>query len=184
MFYYKPIETFIMEFRNLFSDCVGIGNREYVFNIVVNTEENLDLIISENQPAGVRIYQNSICVPIEDVKTIRDALNKSLKRIDKITRMRSHSSSEIFENLGTNVRNIYKVEIGVIYGQSPKSYTLDDKRKTHARAYLPWSVDDDEKLEKLFCDGINTKELAEIFQRNPGAIISRIKKLELWEKYE
>lgn len=172
-----------MEFRNLFSDCVGIGNREYVFDIVVNIEENLDLIISENQPAGVRIYQNSIRIPIEDVKAIRDALTKSLEQIDKITRVRSHSSSEILENLGTNVSNIDKEEIDVIYGQSPKSYTLDDKRKISARAYLPWSVEDDERLEALFCEGRSIKELAQEFERNEGAISSRIKKLELKEKY-
>lgn len=180
MFYYKPIETFIMESKNIFSDCVCIGNREYIFDIVVNTEENLDLIISENQPAGVRIYQNSIRVPIEDVKAIRDALNKSIKRIDKITRMRSHSSSEILENLGNNID---KEEIDMIYGQSPKSYTLDDKRKVNAQAYLPWSVEDDERLEVLFCEGRSIRDLAEAFERNEGAISSRIKKLELKEKY-
>lgn len=169
-----------MESKNIFSDCVCIGNREYIFDIVVNTEENLDLIISENQPAGVRIYQNSIRVPIEDVKAIRDALNKSIKRIDKITRMRSHSSSEILENLGNNID---KEEIDMIYGQSPKSYTLDDKRKVNAQAYLPWSVEDDERLEVLFCEGRSIRDLAEAFERNEGAISSRIKKLELKEKY-
>lgn len=183
MFYYKQIETFIMEFRNLFSDCVGIGNREYVFDIVVNIGEKLELNISENQPAGVRIYQNSIRVPIEDAKAIRDALNKSIKRIDKITRMRSHSSSEILEILGANMRKIEKKEIETIYGQSPKSYTLRDKRKIHARAYLPWSVEDDERLEALFCEGVSINELAQAFERNEGAISSRIKKLELKEKY-
>lgn len=172
-----------MEFRNLFSDCLGVGNREYVFDIVVNTEENLDLIISENQPAGVRIYQNSIRIPIEDIKSIRDALNKSLKRIDKIARIRSHSSSEILENIGTNVTNIDKEEIDIIYDQSPKSYTLDDKRKIRARAYLPWSVEDDERLEALFSEGRSIEELAQAFERNEGAISSRIKKLELKEKY-
>ena len=35
----------------------------------------------------------------------------------------------------------------------------------------------------MWCEGATTKELAEFFQRKPGAIISRIKKLELEEKY-
>ncbi|MEN5196521.1 hypothetical protein [Sphingobacterium faecium] len=183
MFYYKPIETFIMESKNIFGDCVVIGNREYVFDVVVNTEENLDLVISENQPAGVRIYQNSIRIPIEDVKAVRDTLSKLIERIDKITRVRSHSSSEILENLGNNMKNIDKEEIDVIYGQSPKSYTLDDKRKVNAQAYLPWSVEDDERLEVLFCEGRSIRDLAEAFERNEGAISSRIKKLELKEKY-
>lgn len=42
---------------------------------------------------------------------------------------------------------------------------------------------DDNKLELLFCEGKNVKELSEIFARNNGSIQSRIKKLELKEKY-
>lgn len=164
-----------MESKNVFSDCVGIGNREYVFDVVVNTEENLDLVISENQPAGVRIYQNSIRIPIEDVKAVRDTLTKLIERIDKITRVRSHSSSEILENLGTKVRNIDKEEIGVNYGQNPKSYTLDDKRQISSRAYLPWSVEDDKRLEALFCEGRSIKELAQEFNvmKEPFLLESR-----------
>jgi hypothetical protein len=42
----------------------------------------------------------------------------------------------------------------------------------------------DEKLEMLFCEGETIKELSGIFGRNDGAIRSRIKKLELKEKYD
>lgn len=48
---------------------------------------------------------------------------------------------------------------------------------------MPWSTEDDNKLELLFCEGKKVKELAQIFERNTGAISSRIKKLELKEKY-
>ncbi|MEG2612970.1 MAG: hypothetical protein RR971_05720, partial [Alistipes sp.] len=50
-------------------------------------------------------------------------------------------------------------------------------------AYKPWTHEDDDRLEQLFCEGKNTKELSAIFQRNRGAITSRIKKLELEHKY-
>lgn len=53
-----------------------------------------------------------------------------------------------------------------------------------SNAYEKWTVEDDEKLEILFCEGKTVKELTEIFQRKPGAIRSRIKKLELKEKYK
>ena len=39
------------------------------------------------------------------------------------------------------------------------------------------------KLESLWCEGKSIAELSDIFQRNPGAIESRIGKLELTEKY-
>jgi hypothetical protein len=53
-----------------------------------------------------------------------------------------------------------------------------------SNAYEKWTVEDDEKLEILFCEGKTVKELTQIFQRKPGAIRSRIKKLELKEKYK
>ena len=68
--------------------------------------------------------------------------------------------------------------------EKEKSYSVDEIRKTHAQAYQPWTKEDDDKLELYFCEGKQVKELAEIFGRNEGAINSRIKKLELKEKYE
>lgn len=64
-----------------------------------------------------------------------------------------------------------------------KRYTLEEKRLEHKNAYLPWTNDDDEKLELLYCEGKRTTELSQLFKRNKGAIESRIKKLELKEKY-
>lgn len=46
-------------------------------------------------------------------------------------------------------------------------------------AYKPWAKTDDLKLTQLFCEGKKSKELSEIFQRNTGAITSRIKQLGL-----
>jgi len=68
--------------------------------------------------------------------------------------------------------------------ENEKAYTMAEIRKTFTRAYLPWTPEDDNKLEELFCKGKNVKELAQIFGRNEGAINSRIMKLELREKYE
>ena len=64
-----------------------------------------------------------------------------------------------------------------------KAYSVEKIRETHQRAYAPWTTEDDNKLELLFCEGKKVKELSEIFGRNVGAINSRIKKLELKDKY-
>ncbi len=64
-----------------------------------------------------------------------------------------------------------------------KSYSDNEKRKTHRNAYQPWTEEDDTRLELLFCEGNSVTELSELFGRNSGAIRSRIKKLELKEKY-
>lgn len=65
-----------------------------------------------------------------------------------------------------------------------KTYSFEEIRKKNEQAYMPWTQEDDNKLEMLFCEGKSTKELAELFQRNEGAISSRIKKLELKEKHD
>ena len=64
-----------------------------------------------------------------------------------------------------------------------KAYDVQKIRETHLQAYQPWTRETDEKLEMLFCEGKTIKELSNIFGRNVGAIRSRIKKLELKEKY-
>lgn len=64
-----------------------------------------------------------------------------------------------------------------------KAYSVNEIRKVNPQAYLPWTKEDDSRLELLFCEGNSVKELAKLFERNNGAISSRIKKLELKEKY-
>ena len=64
-----------------------------------------------------------------------------------------------------------------------KAYSLSDKRIDNTNAYLPWSDEDDKKLEVFYCEGKAITELMKMFGRNKGAIESRIKKLELAEKY-
>jgi len=57
-------------------------------------------------------------------------------------------------------------------------------RKKHRRAYEPWSDQEDDLLRQQFQSTNNIKHLAETFQRNPGAIRTRIKKLDLIDEVE
>lgn len=63
------------------------------------------------------------------------------------------------------------------------TYSVYACRQEFPNAYEPWSEEDDWTLTKMWCEGVAVKELADHFQRKPGAILSRIKKLELEEKY-
>lgn len=58
-----------------------------------------------------------------------------------------------------------------------KKYTIEEKRKEYGNAYLPWEKEADEYLIRLYDEGKSIKELTEIFERNNGAIRSRLKKL-------
>jgi hypothetical protein len=63
------------------------------------------------------------------------------------------------------------------------TYSVFACRQEYPNAYAPWTEDDDLELTQMWCEGATTKELAVHFQRKPSAITSRIKKLELVEKY-
>lgn len=63
------------------------------------------------------------------------------------------------------------------------TYSLYACKQEFPNAYNPWNEEDDSKLTNMFYQGATTKEIAEFFQRKPGAIISRIKKLGLEDKY-
>jgi superfamily I DNA/RNA helicase len=64
-----------------------------------------------------------------------------------------------------------------------KAYSVDAIREKHKDAYKPWTKEQDDELEIMYCEGISVKDLAKHFGRTRGAISSRIKKLELEEKY-
>jgi len=54
---------------------------------------------------------------------------------------------------------------------------LIEIRKKNPRAYEPWSDEEDRMLARLYHEGQSVALLAKIFQRQPGAIASRIRKL-------
>jgi hypothetical protein len=60
-----------------------------------------------------------------------------------------------------------------------KAYHLDEIRQAHPHAYERWTAADDDRLRQLSRDGKSVKEIADAFQRQPGAIRSRLGKLGL-----
>jgi predicted Holliday junction resolvase-like endonuclease len=60
-----------------------------------------------------------------------------------------------------------------------KEYSIKDIQKTHSRAYEPWAKDEDEHLRQRYKQGATINDLVSEFQRKPGGIRSRLKKLGL-----
>ena len=56
---------------------------------------------------------------------------------------------------------------------------MEEQKQLHAKAYAPWTTDEDARLKQLYLEGKRIGELMQIFERNEGAIRSRLKKLEL-----
>lgn len=63
----------------------------------------------------------------------------------------------------------------------PKTYDVEKIRQKYPRAYVKWSLEEDEKLKNEYASGQQIGELAKKFQRQSGAIRSRLQKLGLME---
>ena len=64
--------------------------------------------------------------------------------------------------------------------KSPTSKTIshmEQQKLLHAKAYAPWTEEDDDKLRRYYSEGLSVSEIASKMERNNGAIRSRIKKL-------
>lgn len=64
-----------------------------------------------------------------------------------------------------------------------RSLSFEVTRLKYPNYLKPWTEENDADLERMWCEGMSVKDLAEHFGRNPGAIDARIEKLELVEKY-
>lgn len=61
-------------------------------------------------------------------------------------------------------------------------YSVYACQQEYPNAYMPWIEADDLELRRLLCNGATMEELSVNFQRKPGAIVSRLKKLGLNDK--
>ena len=63
------------------------------------------------------------------------------------------------------------------------TYSVYACRQEYPNAYQPWTEAEDLELTRRWCEGATEKELSAHFQRKPGAIRSRIEKLDLERLY-
>ena len=125
--------------------------------------------LSENEPYDKfisRVKENPLAVAVKlndltdnmDIRRLPYISDKDVKRLKKYLRA-------------------YKQLTGT------PTYSVFACQQEYPNAYKPWTEEDDLELTQMWCEGATTKELAAHFQRKPSAITSRIKKLELVEKY-
>jgi uncharacterized protein (DUF433 family) len=57
--------------------------------------------------------------------------------------------------------------------------TMARLREKHARAFLPWTPREDERLAEMYQRGLRISDIAQRHQRQPGAIHARLVRLNL-----
>lgn len=125
--------------------------------------------LSEDEPYDkfiARIKHNPLAVAVKlndlsdnmDIRRLPYLSDKDVKRLKKYLKA-------------------YKQLMGV------PTYSVYACQQEYPNAYLPWSEEEDTTLTQMWCKGATIEELSTYFQRKPGGIASRIKKLELTDKY-
>lgn len=134
-------------------------------------------LFSTSFHAGSRTYFFDVKNTVEGYKYLKISESKRIgdNEFERHQIMIFEEDIEKFVSAFSEASNVFK--------HSEKAYSVANLRKINPNAYKPWAKEEDEKLELLFCEGKRVGELSVIFGRNRGAITSRIKKLELKEKY-
>jgi predicted Holliday junction resolvase-like endonuclease len=163
----EQLAPILPNFKYLPSDARFIGDPiDYViFNGYTNLKDNNG-------------SENDLEVVILDVKTGQAKLSQLQQSIAKAINA-GRVRFEVFQPVipGQENASTYSKSSGQTFSQ--KSYNVRDIQKTHPRAYEPWNQAEDERLGQRYRQGIAINDLAREFQRKPGGILSRLKKLGL-----
>lgn len=121
----------------------------------LSAEEPYDKFIArvKGNPLAVAVKLNDLSDNM-DIRRLPYLSDKDVKRLKKYLKA-------------------YKQLMGV------PTYSVEAYRREYPNAYDPWTEEDDARLTELWGEGLSIDELAEHFGRKRGAIISRMKKLNL-----
>jgi predicted Holliday junction resolvase-like endonuclease len=164
----EQLAPILPDFKYLPSDARFIGDPiDYiVFNGYTEIKDNggsdinLEIVILD-----IKTAQASLSVL---QKAIAKAVNSGKVRFEVVR-------PQVFEN-----KHLHQID-ETTQNSSEKAYSIESIRKNHRRAYEPWSKDEEKRLSRLYEQGATITELAQEFQRQPGGIRSRLKKLGLTE---
>ena len=134
------------------------------------TEERQELF-SEKVKSGSRTYFFDVKKTKEDCQYLVISESKA-----KGNEFEHHRIMIFQENIQEFLNGLNKA-IDFLSFQKKKESHIEEIRLNHPRAYSKWTPLEDEQLQEKYCKGINISELSQYFQRKPGAIRSRIKKL-------
>lgn len=129
-------------------------------------------IFSEHVAAGSRTY-------FFDVKESADGTKYVVISESRHDGKKSeHQRVLVFEEHFEAFRDAFQ-KAAEFVAAPKKAYAVDSIRRTHPRAYEPWSAEEDQRLRTQYEEGIDIPELARVFLRQQGAIRSRLKRLGL-----
>jgi hypothetical protein len=131
----------------------NISNQRVQLLHLTYDDESKDLEIKDAET------NSKIVIFVENLSDFKNQFDKIYKLIEKIDPRKNKTKN---------------------YGAKFSEH-LKKIRIKFPNAYKPWSKENDIRLNKMFLDGKSQSEIAKFFQRGPGSIKSRLKKLGLIE---
>jgi hypothetical protein len=141
---------------------------------------NVKVMESLKVAAGKRTYFLDVKLTREGAKYLKICESKRLENGEY-----ERNQILIFEEDINNIVEALRIALPHFstYKKPEQKSKMEQSKEKYANAYKPWSNEEDLRLTELFCLGKKPNEISEIMQRNPGAINSRIEKLQLKQKY-
>lgn len=132
-------------------------------------------LFSEKVSAGSRTYFFDVKESVDGVKYL--VITESREAVEE-TRKRNRVM--IFQDNMSAFNEGFIKAIEFMFGENEqRAYSIQEIRQNYPKAYERWTEKEDVHLKNEFNQGKTINELAKIFQRKPGAIRSRLQKLEL-----
>jgi len=125
---------------------------------------------------GEKIDINYLFPSEEDLETIKSAFKKI--GIERLAQVYNYFGGEYSYEEIRLVRIVIMSGRGFVEDDVKTDYykRLERIKKDYPNAYGPWKVEEDNELRKLYLENNSINKIAQILKRQPGAIISRLKK--------
>lgn len=139
------------------------------------TLEQKKELFSEKVSVGNRTYFFDVKESVGGVKYL--VITES-KKLNEGTRKRNRIM--IFQDNMSAFNDGFIKALEFMFGKNElKTYSVQEIRQKYPKAYEKWTEDEDTHLKDEYTQDKTVKELADIFQRKPNAIRSRLQKLGL-----
>jgi hypothetical protein len=182
----KSLRSLLEEFLAVIKE--RLGERRFE---IVSRRFGLD----GERPDTLQALGNKLSLSRERVRQLEESairrcrskktLSLFTTRLNEIAREHLKSSPEVAMQRRTTQTEQSEIMQTLVWdgtfhpSTKPLPAGVQKARANFARAYESWSTEEDELLKQQFDDGLSMKDLAKFFERNEGAIQSRLKKLGL-----
>ncbi len=144
--------------KEIHSEKVAAGSRTYVFDVQETVAGDRYMVISESRQTDGGFEHQRVMVFDEHMEKFSEAFDQALW---VMVRREAHAAP------------------APAVPATSQAYQVEEIRHQYPKAYEKWTSAEDEQLKREYQSGLSISALAALFQRQPSAIQSRLKKLGL-----